>query len=346
MNKDHEPHWGYVTVGEGRGREITLHYRIHGKGRFKIIFVMGFATSCNAWSPQVEFFEKNEDYQFCVFDNRGVGRSSKPPGRYRTSDMARDALELADFLGWKKFHLVGLSMGGMISLELSCLAPERLLSLSLLVTHAGGPNSVVPAKGFVTLMKLLRTRDTKIRTRLTMPMIHSDKWLNEKHSSGKTNLEYVSEIHEERMKEDGPLSFLGIFGQISAIMTHYISKSRMKKIKDYGIPVFICTGTKDHLVRPKNSFLLKNFFEDATFLVLEGAGHAINMECKDELNHSLLEIFKKGEIFHKERPAPILEMKCDEENEISSIRHPSHHHKHHHHRHYQDHDKEALNYFC
>ena len=69
--------------------------------------------------------------------------------------MARDILELLNHLQWERFHLVGLSMGGMISLELSFLGTilrsistsistksfvvlERLLSLSLFVTHAGG----------------------------------------------------------------------------------------------------------------------------------------------------------------------------------------------------------------
>jgi pimeloyl-ACP methyl ester carboxylesterase len=59
--------------------------------------------------------------------------------------MALDALELLDkCLHWDTFHVVGLSMGGMIALELSLLTLHRLLSLSLLVTHAGGLTSIAP----------------------------------------------------------------------------------------------------------------------------------------------------------------------------------------------------------
>ena len=61
-----------------------------------------------------------------IFDNRDVGQSSLADGRYRLSDMASDALALADALGIDSFHLLGVSMGGAISQELALAAPERV----------------------------------------------------------------------------------------------------------------------------------------------------------------------------------------------------------------------------
>jgi pimeloyl-ACP methyl ester carboxylesterase len=58
--------------------------------------------------------------------------------------MARDTLALVQHLHWTAYHLVGLSMGGMIALELALLDAPRLLSLTLMVTHAGGPAAYVP----------------------------------------------------------------------------------------------------------------------------------------------------------------------------------------------------------
>ena len=65
-----------------------------------------------------------------MFDNRGMGESDKPLLRYTTSEMAKDVVELLDHVGWtqeRNVHVVGISMGGMISQELVRLAidPRR-----------------------------------------------------------------------------------------------------------------------------------------------------------------------------------------------------------------------------
>jgi pimeloyl-ACP methyl ester carboxylesterase len=54
-------------------------------------------------------------------DNRGLGESDKPLMRYSTSEMAKDVKEVLDHAGWSKprdFHVIGISMGGMIAQEL------------------------------------------------------------------------------------------------------------------------------------------------------------------------------------------------------------------------------------
>jgi pimeloyl-ACP methyl ester carboxylesterase len=83
--------------------------------------------------------EHEDEFQICIFDNRGCGRSSCPESKFSTSAMAKDTLDLLDHLEWEKVHVVGISMGGMISQELALLMlpQERLASLALAVTHAG-----------------------------------------------------------------------------------------------------------------------------------------------------------------------------------------------------------------
>lgn len=60
-------------------------------------------------------------YSTLIFDNRGMGESDKPVARYSTSEMAKDTLELLDFVGWKgkrSVHVIGISMGGCIAQEM------------------------------------------------------------------------------------------------------------------------------------------------------------------------------------------------------------------------------------
>ncbi len=70
-----------------------------------------------------------DTYQVIRFDLRGHGRSDKPksPARYG-KETARDVVRLMDHLGIEKAHVVGYSMGGFITIHLTVMCPERLLS--------------------------------------------------------------------------------------------------------------------------------------------------------------------------------------------------------------------------
>lgn len=105
--------------------------------------------------------------------------------------MAKDALELIDHLGWAKCHVVGVSMGGMIALEFALLAPRRILSLSLMATHAGGLIGQAPFIGIRLVLRSLVIKDEDRLVRNALEMLYGSKTLNdpEKHD--------VSEIVEE-----------------------------------------------------------------------------------------------------------------------------------------------------
>lgn len=88
-------------------------------------FIMGLGTFKTHWQRQVQYFghEQCSQYSCLIFDNRGMGGSDKPLARYSTTEMAKDTLELIDFIGWtslRQLHIVGVSMGGMIAQELVC----------------------------------------------------------------------------------------------------------------------------------------------------------------------------------------------------------------------------------
>ncbi|HEX4720182.1 MAG TPA: alpha/beta fold hydrolase [Thermoleophilaceae bacterium] len=113
---------------------FDIHYDVHGEG-VPLICVHGLACDRRAWVMQIGPFQ--ERFKAVFFDNRDVGQSSLATDDYSTADMAQDVLALADHLELDTFHLLGVSLGGMVSQHVALAAPERVRSLTLAVTHGG-----------------------------------------------------------------------------------------------------------------------------------------------------------------------------------------------------------------
>src|SRR5213082_2606180 len=118
---------------------IDINYRLEGDGERTVVLVNGLADDLETWVFQLDDL-LGAGYRVLRFDNRGVGKSSAPAGPYTTGLFARDAKALVDSLGLSDFHLVGVSMGGMIAQEYAIANGSDLRSLTLACTYAApGP---------------------------------------------------------------------------------------------------------------------------------------------------------------------------------------------------------------
>jgi len=118
---------------------IELNYRLEGDGGETIVLINGLADDLETWALQVDDL-LSAGYRVLRFDNRGVGQSSKPAGPYSSTMLADDAKALADSLGLTGFHLMGVSMGGMIAQEYALSYPQDLRSVTFACTYAApGP---------------------------------------------------------------------------------------------------------------------------------------------------------------------------------------------------------------
>src|SRR3954451_8761160 len=113
---------------------FDIYYDVHGEGD-PLICVHGLGCDRRAWALQIQPF--SERYQAVLFDNRDVGQSSQATHDYTTAEMAGDVLALADHLQLASFHLLVISLGGMVSQQVALAAPERVRTLTLAVTHGG-----------------------------------------------------------------------------------------------------------------------------------------------------------------------------------------------------------------
>ena len=119
--------------------DIELNYKLEGDGEETIVLVNGLADDLETWVLQVDDFLA-EGYRVLRFDNRGIGSSTKPAGPYSSRMLADDAKALVDSLGITDFHLMGVSMGGMIAQEYALAYPADLRSATFACTYAApGP---------------------------------------------------------------------------------------------------------------------------------------------------------------------------------------------------------------
>jgi pimeloyl-ACP methyl ester carboxylesterase len=140
-----------------------------------VLLIMGLGMQMIAWDESFCAELAGRGFRVIRFDNRDVGRSSWLDDRgdpdvldvldrlrrkkpvtpaYRLADLAEDAAQLLDSLGIARAHIVGLSLGGMVAQELAIRHPERVMTLTSIMSTTGEPD--VQGPSFETLTSLLR----------------------------------------------------------------------------------------------------------------------------------------------------------------------------------------------
>ena len=97
-----------------------------------LLMIHGLGADTRGWIMQKR--TPGSRFRLVMVDNRGVGRSDRPPGPYGIETMAADAVAVLDDAGYGSAHVIGASMGGIISQALAVRHPERTRSLVLACT--------------------------------------------------------------------------------------------------------------------------------------------------------------------------------------------------------------------
>ncbi len=99
--------------------------QVTGTGPVRVIALHGWFGSAATWKPWVDLFDPAR-FSIACFDYRGYGARITEAGDHTLEEIAADTLQLADELGWQRFHLVGHSMGGKAILRVLATAPDRV----------------------------------------------------------------------------------------------------------------------------------------------------------------------------------------------------------------------------
>ncbi|KAN0055455.1 hypothetical protein ACTA71_008567 [Dictyostelium dimigraforme] len=282
---------GYKEVGYKRGFPAKIYYEIFGNRNAmnKIVFVNGLGQPTSSWKLQVEYFKKKKDFQFCVFDNRGVGKSTSIT--VSAKNMALDVIELVKLLNWKKVNFVGVSIGGSACLYIASLIEEELIN-SVLVSGAiiGLFQSPPLASIKMTFPYFIINRQKRIES--WNNQLFSNKFLN---SSSTTNPKLTNNelLIRKYLKSESvilykPKNILAVFFWFYTAVTIHFSKSLRNDIanKKYAkIGIIACKH--DYIIKMNN---LKRFSREINTwkLYVADSGHLVNIEKSDYFNSTII----------------------------------------------------------
>jgi len=250
---------------------LELSYRMDGEGPETLVLVNGLADTKETWEEQFSDFA--ERYRVVSYDNRGVGESPTPPGPYTTAQMAGDLAGLVDALALERFHLVGVSMGGMIAQEYAIAHAERLLSASFCCTYSyPGPFCL---RMFSCWRDLVPQLGVGFTQREVILWAFTTDFFEQQDQA-------VAEI--EQLMAANPQPPGGYLAQLSAIETHD-TRGRLAAVT---CPSLTLVGEEDILIYPKLSRRLHDELPRSTWVEVPG-GHACLWERPREFNQAVLD---------------------------------------------------------
>lgn len=272
---------------------IELYYEVHGpEAGEPLLLIMGLGAQMTRWPKGFIEILTGRGYRVVAYDNRDCGLSykfdaagpanmqavygalmkgEKPDVPYLVGDMAADGVGLLDALGIERAHIVGASMGGMIAQMIAATYPERVLSLSSIMSTTGNP-ALPPAKPEAM---------ARLSTPAPDPKADFEAFISYGVESGKIigSPGYPQDEAEQRanLKSDYERSFypVGTGRQMAAIVA---SGDRRRALAGIKAPTVVIHGADDPLVPLTGGEDTAATIPGAELHVVPGMGHNLPKE--------------------------------------------------------------------
>ena len=278
-----------VNMKTVKANGITINYEDRGPADgTPILLVNGYTSTMLSWPEELMEGLRDKGFRVIRYDNRDVGKTEKLSGLpkmsevaaairegrtpdipYRLRDMAADGIGLMDALGIDRAHVMGISMGGMIVQRMAIHFPERLLSVTSIMSTTGNPD--LP-KASDEAMKALQavppseSREDVIRHRMKGRRVYqspaypmTDEALYERCAREFDHMYYPE----------------GAIRQYAAIVG---DGSRVDELKQVRVPFLVVHGDSDPLVPPSGGEDTAKSVPGAKHVVIEGMGHDLPVE--------------------------------------------------------------------
>jgi 3-oxoadipate enol-lactonase len=247
-----------------RSNGIELWYELGGAGE-PVLFISGTGGDLRV-RPNVFDGPLAAVRRILAYDQRGLGRSAKPPGPYTMADYADDAAGLLDALDWPSVQVIGVSFGGMVAQEFALRHPERVTALVRACTSSGGAGG-----SSYPLHELAGLGDEERLTRqLELADVRRDAaWRNAEPARWQGLLELARAGAQSDRDEAGAKR------QLEARARH----DTHARLRSLTMPVLIAGGRHDGIAPPANQAALRAAIPGSELAMFEG-GHLFFIQDK------------------------------------------------------------------
>jgi len=220
--------------------DIRIHYQRNGKG-CAVLFLGGVGGDLRS-KPNVFDSRLADSFDILTFDQRGTGLTDKPDVAYTMAQYAQDAEAVMDAVDWDCAQVVGVSFGGMVAQELVLRSPQRVRSLVLCCSTAGGAGgSSYPIHELSGLSPAERSR----KMLAIGDSRYNETWQAEHFEETERMLKEAAADVSPFLKEPGGI--VGISRQIEA-RSHHDTYDRLPSIR---VPTLVCGGKYDGQASPE-----------------------------------------------------------------------------------------------
>ena len=219
-------------------------------------------------------------------DEEGKFKFSKASKvQYDLSDMAKDAISLMDILNIEKAHIIGASMGGMITQIIALDYPERVLSITPIMTTPGIQNKSLSGPTNELLEAMKKSFVFNLKGRVEDGVVEIYRQLTGSRFPF-NNEEFRKKLKPVIAHGNNPFALHG-----AAVGASPDRTSRLHEIK---VPALIIHGTEDAILPLDHGIALAEGITDSKRMIMDGVGHEIPEELLPEIIKEIVENIKRA----------------------------------------------------